>query len=447
MNIQFHAETLILLISVLFMTWLIAWRTDRREGFVLKSIICIVGSVAINFLLTALIERYVLTNPVLRAYSTWFFIGLYLSVFFLALISIWACFDCDIWGALYCANVGYCIHHIASRLESITAELFYAGYNTWLLTNLIRILMYIAMFMAYRAVVTKYRLTWKNLRLGRNLQVRMAFIIIISTIIYNTLEYSHAVKLLELTKQFGMGQNYAKSMQMFNYVMTSTVAFLALALNMNIRSRESLQSEKDALDRLHEEAKHQYKTEKKNAELLQIKYHDMKHQLNSLRGKVYPEYLDEIETLVNAYDTAFHTGNEALDVVLTQQSAYCNAHGITFSCLVNGDNYGFMPRHELYSLFNNIIGNAIEAAEQLPVEMRIISVTEKSVPGMLSICARNNYSGEPDFSDGLPRSSKHEEGHGYGLKSIRRIVENYGGGMTVRAENGLFTLNIWIPLS
>ena len=51
------------------------------------------------------------------------------------------------------------------------------------------------------------------------------------------------------------------------------------------------------------------------------------------------------------------------------------------------------------------------------------------------------------YRENLPVTSKTDaENHGYGLRSIRSIVEKYHGTMTVSSEDEIFTLNILIPI-
>ena len=36
--------------------------------------------------------------------------------------------------------------------------------------------------------------------------------------------------------------------------------------------------------------------------------------------------------------------------------------------------------------------------------------------------------------------------HGFGMRSIKMVAEKYRGSVTVRAEGGIFNLNILLPL-
>ena len=61
----------------------------------------------------------------------------------------------------------------------------------------------------------------------------------------------------------------------------------------------------------------------------------------------------------------------------------------------------------------------------------------------VTLTVYNSYEGEIATKDGLPVSAKKDAAfHGFGIKSIRYTVDKYGGDMSVRWKDGVFTLNI-----
>jgi len=49
--------------------------------------------------------------------------------------------------------------------------------------------------------------------------------------------------------------------------------------------------------------------------------------------------------------------------------------------------------------------------------------------------------------DGLPQTTKGDaRWHGFGVKSIRRIVQQHGGTLTMQAQDGMFRLVALLPL-
>ena len=80
---------------------------------------------------------------------------------------------------------------------------------------------------------------------------------------------------------------------------------------------------------------------------------------------------------------------------------------------------------------------------QLPEEKRIISLTTNGSGDLFSVNIRNFYSGAVTLSEGLPVTTKGDtDYHGFGMKSIKRIVEKYGGDLSVVADGGVFNLNM-----
>lgn len=60
--------------------------------------------------------------------------------------------------------------------------------------------------------------------------------------------------------------------------------------------------------------------------------------------------------------TLVHTGNDALDAILSEKGLACEQGGIAFRCMADGAAVGFMAPTDIYSLFGNALDNAIEAS-------------------------------------------------------------------------------------
>lgn len=199
----------------------------------------------------------------------------------------------------------------------------------------------------------------------------------------------------------------------------------------------------------------QYANFRANQESINIvnqKYHDLKHQIALLRSEIGDdkklEYLDEVEREIGSFEAQNKTGNEILDTILTGKSIYCHEHGITFTCVADGQLLSFLSVMDMSAIFGNALDNAIEGVEQIPVPSeRLIHLSVSRQRGFVSIIVRNRYKNEPRFSDGLPLTTKGKtELHGYGVKSIKQTAEKYGGSATVGVRDGWFQLSVLIPL-
>ena len=82
----------------------------------------------------------------------------------------------------------------------------------------------------------------------------------------------------------------------------------------------------------------------------------MRHKIRTIAdGKnLTNEEISEIEQSIAIYDSSVKTGNEALDVILTEKGFRCNGKGIKFTCVVDGSSLSFLSESDLYSLLETL---------------------------------------------------------------------------------------------
>ncbi|MDE6058797.1 MAG: GHKL domain-containing protein [Clostridia bacterium] len=190
----------------------------------------------------------------------------------------------------------------------------------------------------------------------------------------------------------------------------------------------------------------QYQISKDNIELINIKCHDIKYKLDSLaaQGGMTPEAVKELRDSISIYDSKTETGNQLLNVLITEKSLYCEQNGINLSCMVDGAKLRFMETGDLYCLFGNLIDNALEAVKKIEErERRVINLMVKSKDNLLLVQEENYFNGTLTFEDGLPVTTKEDKSsHGFGMRSLRMIVKKYGGELTASVTDDIFHLNI-----
>ena len=130
-------------------------------------------------------------------------------------------------------------------------------------------------------------------------------------------------------------------------------------------------------------------------------------------------------------------------MVLIEKSLTAGKNGIRLTVTADDSDLSFTSRSDQYSLFGNIVDNAMEAVSVLPPEKRVISLHVKSADTLVSVNANNWYKNDLEFEGGLPLTTKKDkEFHGFGMQSIRYITEKYCGNMQINADGGIFNLNI-----
>ncbi len=224
------------------------------------------------------------------------------------------------------------------------------------------------------------------------------------------------------------------------------ICVLALFLQFSLLSNHNLEGELDKAYHLLREGRKQYDGAKTNIDLINLKCHDLKHQIRAIsRSKSLSEdAIKEIENAISIYDCAVKTGNDVLDTILTEKSLICGSHSIGMTCVIDGRALSFMDELDLYTLFGNIFDNAIEAVMKLETEKRAISLTSNLSGNMLSVVVRNFCDVSKVIFDGeLPvTTNADKEYHGFGMKSIKRIIEKYDGNLSVLVKDDVFTLNM-----
>ena len=232
------------------------------------------------------------------------------------------------------------------------------------------------------------------------------------------------------------------------YVVIST---FILYVECTMLREKKLEAEVRGVRLIMDEQARQYEASKANIEAINIKCHDIRHQIRRLNNggaAVDTGILDEISREVNVYDTAVTTGNTPLDVILSEKGLLCEQRGITLSSVADGEAVAFLDPSDVYALFGNLLDNAIEAVErEEDPECRSIFVVVRRAMGQASIHVENNCSAPVELADGLPKTTKNDRlNHGFGTKSIRSIVERYGGTLVMKQEDGVFHADIIMQL-
>ena len=211
--------------------------------------------------------------------------------------------------------------------------------------------------------------------------------------------------------------------------------------------------EKDALHNIAQMQYQAYQLSQESIDMVNRKYHDLKHQIALLKAEVAPgkaeAYLDQMEREIRLYEAQQHTGNAVLDAVLANKSAYCLNHGVQFKAIADGRALSVMDDMEIAALFGNMLDNAIESTERIAdPQKRLVRLYVTSEKGFLRIRIENTCEERLRFIDGMPVTTKRDKRyHGFGMKSMRRTVEKHGGSIVADQRDDWFELKILIPLA
>lgn len=237
---------------------------------------------------------------------------------------------------------------------------------------------------------------------------------------------------------------------LYVFVLLAGCSVTLLLIQFNIFDLSRVRYEKEMEQYMARTALRQQKMSQEAVEQINIKAHDLKRSVEALKKEmnrsVARKELENTERIIEEYNAIIKTGNEALDVILTEKNLNCMQNGITFTFLADGTAVSFMESLDIFLLFGNAIDNAIERLLLEEEENRNISLKICLRDAYAVVSMENECSDEPVFEDGLPRTIKEDKNyHGFGMKSMKKIVEKYQGNMVTRWEDGMFFLDMMFP--
>lgn len=196
-----------------------------------------------------------------------------------------------------------------------------------------------------------------------------------------------------------------------------------------------------------------YESQLKNMEQSTVAWkklrHDLKNHFIVLKGMLdlgeeeqAKIYLDDFIQNEFGNKQEVQSGNTAIDSILNYKMLEAEQHSVILDLDVQIPEQLAVSSQAMSVILGNAIDNAIEAAEE--TEERRVSVIVLYTKGRLLIQISNPYSGELHLgTSGEYLTQKAEkENHGFGLKSIRDVVEKSGGVMNIEAKEGRFILTI-----
>ena len=133
-----------------------------------------------------------------------------------------------------------------------------------------------------------------------------------------------------------------------------------------------------------------------------MRMHELRHRvfrtLSDAGTELGEETAQELLREVSVYDAVVHTGNEALDTVLSEKRLVCQDKGITLSCIADGAALGFMAGEDIYVLMGAALDEAIAASAAVTdAHRRSISVVCRRAMGTVSV--HIELWGKTDFAD------------------------------------------------
>lgn len=182
-----------------------------------------------------------------------------------------------------------------------------------------------------------------------------------------------------------------------------------------------------------------------------IQMHDIRHHMIILKEYVLKKDYEAVEEYLNELMVDYSEKYEKswtrirnLDILLNEKKKEAEMSGIKFD--IKSDVLKGLPFKETETsvLFGNLLDNAIEACKKIEQGTREILIEIRQKKRFLFITITNTIAYWPKEKNGILISDKgNKEAHGYGLKSVDRIVRKYEGSFQYKIIEGQFKVDLY----
>lgn len=263
-----------------------------------------------------------------------------------------------------------------------------------------------------------------------------------------------------MTVLFSISSNYNLAPSHERLISISSVLLLSINLIMfffysHMRKKNEAFVEMQILLQKEHDFSEYYKLLMKQSENQSILIHDIKNHLHSISLLNQQGNSEQIDAYIQQLTKSFALqsavrvcDNELMNMVLYRYQAQCTEKGIHLHLDIRNHTTDFLTDNDLTSLFCNLLDNSIEAAEKTQngyIELNIDQVPNTAFSRITMI---NSCRVSP-FSHGGTQLVTHKSDklrHGYGMKSVERIVNKYNGNLQTYYDSNTATFHTIITL-
>ena len=184
----------------------------------------------------------------------------------------------------------------------------------------------------------------------------------------------------------------------------------------------------------------------KNNDNLKIFTHDIKNHLLHIAkladNEEVTDYINDLCGDVVNFGNSAMSQNKTLDIIINKYFLLCESKGIHIYFDTKTANLSFIEPTDLTAMLNNLLDNAVEAAEvSTQKEIMVKLFTKNNSLQVITItnsCDIEPYTRNKD----LLTIKKDKNLHGLGLKSVKKVVNKYEGSFdwNYKKEEHLFEI-------
>ncbi|MCM1233424.1 MAG: GHKL domain-containing protein [Ruminococcus flavefaciens] len=227
----------------------------------------------------------------------------------------------------------------------------------------------------------------------------------------------------------------------------STILFLALEFILEKLKISKHEQERELLKQEIRIYENQFEIIHQSQKNIRSLKHDLKHHIKMLADLISNgqeeaalEYLYEMGAFMENSEEYICSGNEKIDSILNYMIAKSKAEKIDTDWKILIPEYLDISTFDINVILSNLFDNALNALSKVK-EPRLY-ILMKYDRGVLCISVQNNCADFQLVDKKSYLTVDINNGHGYGLKNIQRIVDKYNGNLSTEYKDGIFTSSV-----
>lgn len=387
-----------------------------RDGAKARIPASLIGMLAVYLLLAVAVLL-----PSSAMSGAWFFVGqlLTFSLLLIAFVgAVLAVYDTNIWTALFCCSAGYTVQNLASgTVELVWALMGGASPRSETFNSPERLgisaLCTAAVYLAAYLLITRYLRRDGLERIEDRSMIAMMAVVILVIIGF------------DLVIKWLVEQGIAVGAMVFLRIFHGLACIFTLTMEFQLLVTRRTQAERDTLQAVLSEQERQYAQSRETVAAVNARMHDIRHAIVRLGAEegVDAGLLKDMMREISVYDTKVRTGNEALDIALSEKRLMLERAGIALTCVADGTALAFMAPADTYTLFCALLDTVAETGATS------ISLVVREALGSASVHLECN---------GSARAITWPT-------AIRGIAGRYGGTFSAFEKDGALHANILFP--
>lgn len=268
-----------------------------------------------------------------------------------------------------------------------------------------------------------------------------------SSIIYLTSLFIILIDFIYISYQYDLNGKTKLTLSISSIFLISAIVVICIVQQKNSQKElmelRTIQQKQDIENTYFDLLEHQN-------EELQIFVHDIQKHLDNISdisNNSYKtrEYISNLSNDLSDSNIIGKTSNKLLDLIIDKYNYLSKRKQITFDLEIHSSDLSFIKDTDLTAIFNNLLDNAIEAAEKSNNKLILLSIN--SFENFLTISISNSCDNIPISKNNTLISTKKELGHGFGFKSVNRAVKKYNGDLEwdYNESEQLFNVSILFP--